>query len=315
MQSQIAINNYILILLKSYEFANRPLGLQKIKIKNKKLTHPGKLYKVYIIVLGILTCVMALISLKNNYIGQFKGIPIPIMRSLIFNVIISIIGMLLIFINDVYSSNEDYFKIFILLSKVTDNLDFGNAEKRRYFEKFLKSLHRIVLVLKAVFYIPDLMRFRSFTALSFHLVIYILDMEMMHFVIETNLIARLFENMNSKLLVILGKNRNVQYGCLMKLWKTDFKTDEIILCPDNIFKLIQSCNFLLDVIDSMNYNYFIMVCIMNYIIRIFISLMFSWYVFSAFNINHYNIQRVVIVRKHYHFFLQTCKLKFKLLTL
>lgn len=148
--------------------------------------------------------------------------------------------------------------MFNLLLKVTHDLNFDCAQRCQRFKKTLICIHGLILFLKISFLIPDIVKSKSFYSFPAHFMAYVGDLEMTHFIIETNLIARLFENLNSKLLRFSKNKLSTKHDFLMKIWKTNYRIN--INSTEKIFiELTKNCGELLEIISNINYSYTVLV--------------------------------------------------------
>lgn len=250
--------DHVTILLKCYEFSNTPIGLLKVKLVQGNIKYPGKFYKIYSFLLFIITCVAAKVTIGTYFLQDIANFPFPVYFSQVIYIITIVIGFVVMFIDSF--SNTNYRKMISLLMKTTHDLDFDCAKRCQNFKRKLIFIHGFLIMTKIFFFFPDLTKFRTMCSLSAHLMIYINDLETIHFMIETNLIARLFENMNNKLKLFSVKKLSTKNGFLMKMWKTNFISDNDINSSERILiKLLQNCNSLFDIVDNSNHNYTILV--------------------------------------------------------
>lgn len=257
-----SIDDHVSILLKCYEISRTPIGIQKIKLVQGKIAYPGKFYKTYSIILLLVTCAVVKKAALKYFLRDIENYPIPLYFSQLVNIAILVFGFLAIFINGLYFSNKNYGKMFVFLMETTRDLNFNLAKRCRSFKIKLTIFHAIFLIFKISFYLPDIAQFKSLYSLSAHFIIYVSDLETIHFIIETNLIARLFENLNSKLTLFSKKKLSTKNGFLIKMWKTNYETDKIDTHQSGIFfKLIKTCISLFDIIDNINHSYAILVSI------------------------------------------------------
>lgn len=259
-----SIENHFTILLKCYKIFKTPIGFQRIKLVRGKITYPGKFYKIYCIILSFITYAAAYIAFGKNFIPNLShNIPYPLMISLIINIISVVIGYLALLIDSLYFSNENYGKMYNLLLKTAHELNFGCAKQCQIFKIILFFVHVLIFIVKILFFIPDLKLQKSWYSLSGHFMVYVNDLETMHFIIETNLIAKLFENLNKKLILFSKNKFSAKSGFLIKIWKSNSKIDTRVK-NQTILQLIQICDSLFDIINSLNYSYMVLVIIYFY---------------------------------------------------
>lgn len=252
--------NHITILLKYYEIFKTPFGLQRIKLVRGKITYPGIFYKTYCIVILLLISVATKMLFVRTFLQLIMLLPYPLFFSQILNFITVVTGFIAIYLNSLYVSNENYAKAFNLLLKVIHNLKFNCTERCRSFKRILFVFHGFLLFSICFLTILGIVIYKSYSPLIANFINYVTDLEMIHFVIETNLIARLVENVNSKLILFSKKKLSVENGVLMKMWKTNYATDKINTCI--LLELILNYNILFDIIDNMNKSYIFLVIIL-----------------------------------------------------
>lgn len=263
-----SIENPFTILLKYYYFFKTPFGLQRIKLVRGKITYPGKVYKIYSIILLFITCAAATISLRIMFSPNNSKISLPLLISSIIYVIGVTIGFLTLFIVGLCFSNKNYGKMFNLLLKTAHELNYGCAKQCRNFKIILIFVHGLILFVKLFFAIPDFLYHKSWSTFSGHFMIFVNDLEIMDFIIEINLVAKLFENLNNKLMFFSKNKLNTKNGLLNKIWRSKSKID-IYADRKTLFKMIQCYFNLFDVIDSLNQSYNVLV---NTCIFIFIKI-------------------------------------------
>lgn len=252
-----SIDNHVTILLKFYDISCTIIGLKKIKMVQGKITYPGNLYKAYCIVLWLTMCALVKIALREYYMKYIQILPFPLFFSQFANFFVVLFGFIAIFLSNFYFSNESYLKMFNLLSKATCDLDFDCPKRLRHFKKSLILFHAIIVFLKLLILIPDLVQFKTFITLPGQFMVFVHDLKTAHFVIETNLVARLVENINSKLELLSKNGRSKKNGFMMKIWKSNCIIDKIDTHSANgsFFKLIKKCNVLFDIVENLNSSY------------------------------------------------------------
>lgn len=256
----LIIDKNIKILVQYYNYYTYIFGLQKIKLVNGKFFKVEKFYKLYAFIFMMVLVYYNLCGLKHKYDIKYKQKSVPFIITIIIFYSSTLIGYIIIMINSIFFSQEIYEKILSTISKVNNRL--GLDENDEIYSKNLKMyitiVHILYFIFKTICTIIDYMTFTSPYAIYLQSLMTGLDLEIIHFVVELNIVSRLFERVNSELKYFSTCPIDMKNGILFKIWSKNKTKSNFIHCDKTekrLIELLKSYDELVDVIFHLNSHY------------------------------------------------------------
>lgn len=256
------INKRIQVLLQYYNYFTFIFGFQKLKLINGKIFNTGKFYKLFACVFMIILVYFNFRGVRYKYIKKYKHRSVPFAISVSVFYFLTITGYIIILINSLFFSQEIYEKILTTISNVYNRLNFKN-DKVYYLKRNITTVHTIYFIFKIIFFIVDYISSpNSLYVIFMQLLMVGLDLETIHFAMELNIVARLFEMVNSEFKNFSTYKIDIKSGILARMW-SEKKIDSIHYnkTENRLIKMLKNYDDLVNVVFHLNSRYKITVYI------------------------------------------------------
>lgn len=260
----MSTDNHINILIELYNKINRIFGLRILVMNNKKASKEiGIPYKVYTMLKMSLFLSVMIYSLILNNMNIYNKMPTPLLFTICISHLMVSLSYILVIFKSTFSKNETYKSMISGMSDGIKMLNMNTAENCAKFKKRVILLHFLIFVLKIVHILIYYFTFNNYLTIFVQIVFITIDLELVHFAIEVNLAARMFESFNRQM--TSGKKAcSVQNGILALIWQNnEFQNDKVSQNRlDFMIKFLNIYHLLADIINNMNYFYgYLVICI------------------------------------------------------
>lgn len=250
------------------------VGLKKIAIGDGPvLVTIGYIYKIFASILTI--CLSSLLIHHTSFnIGVYAGF-----RSFC---------LILIYALSQYSALVTYFiasfknitidlkttkNLYSLLLEIDTNIEYKKTSQNKSQELFMVLVYVLYGVLRFCQIYANQLVWSRFFSWTYNASCILIDLQLIRFIFEINVVARRFEVLNCRLKSYLKnncneKNYDVRDGALSKLWSTRNNKiiDVKINGKEDLEMLLSTYNKLIEVVDTLNSCYGLLVSmnIFNY---------------------------------------------------
>lgn len=231
------VSEDILKTLRVFEFFCKLTGLQKVKIYNTNIIPMGKIYKIYsCFVAMILYFGMIYIIIAMCLLAKFDS---PILKSTIAITHIWIfINYVQISISAIFFLPKNFMKILYQISIADSIISMHYSEPNVFIRNRAVGLFSIHVIQKLLQIIMDLFLWMTnLVYFVYHIVMVIIDFELMNFVLLVSTVNRRIERLNFLMInSVEAKNSKscfkIKQGSLVKSWRLKYKSSEIKSNPD-----------------------------------------------------------------------------------
>lgn len=263
----VLADNQIQILIKLYSNINKLFGLQKLTINSyNEIKVTGTSYKVFALLKMVFFIIMMIYSLVLNNLEIYNNMPGPLLMAVCLSHFILLFSYILIVSKNIFSKNEIYKKIIWKMSKGMKILKINTLENCKMFKKYVIMLHCLIFILKTIHILIYFFTFNNYRMILIQIVFATVDLELIHFAIEVNLVARMFEYFNKQMADGENNSYLVQNGILSIIWHTN-KFQTIKVTDQNrhkfIAKYLNIYHLLASIVHDMNSYYgYLVICIL-----------------------------------------------------
>lgn len=263
------IDKRIKVLVQYFNYFTFIFGLQKLKFVNGKIFKIGKFYKVYASIHMIILAYINFCGVRYKYDNKYKNQPVSFVITVIVFYSATITGYIMMLINSVFFSQEIYVKALSTISKANNclNSEEDDVVNNRNLKKKIIVTHTIYFIFKIIWTIIDYLTFPSPYVIFLQSLMIGLDLEIIHFVMELNIVMRLLEKVNSELKKFSTCPIDIKSGILYEIWsKKKIKTNSIPndKTENRLIELLKIYDDLIDIIFHLNSHYKITVYIFLY---------------------------------------------------
>lgn len=248
-------------LIKLGNFTNFASGLKCVNIKNEKLEHSGKFYKIFAIIIFMIITIEFLKSSYMNIQLTLDVFNITVVMTFTFSEMATLFTYLFMVVNTIFAKHKIRMKIYEALVEVDEELEFDDINHSKTFKRNTVLFYLTYVSLKIFHCVSNSIMWPQFHIWVFHFCSIAIDFQIIHFVMEINIVARRFEILRLSMERIVCKNVDLelQDGFIANLWK-----NEQIHKKLNCSKLLSTLNKLTNIIEDINYFYGSTVIIFNY---------------------------------------------------
>lgn len=268
-------------------------GVQKVHIISDKIVPVGKYYKLYsIFIFLILTTGMfwsVVINVKRN-----SNNSLSVLLTTITSYASMIVAYMVTAINCFMFSPEITKEIFNSFLKVDQNFLLLQNSRKNNVKTMVVLLHSFYIVLKSFLTLVDLIDWMTLDTIIGHICTSVIDLEILHFIINVEVTARAFELLNrrlAKLSLPKSIDFDIKDGLMAKIWKRDISVINNNLSEKSIKKCIAVYNQLAEIIDSINFSFGLTVKLnknsLLFILKRFNSLEFIFFSYCFHRYQHF----------------------------
>lgn len=241
-------NKNVLSLLSYTQILSTVLGIRKVNVYKNIFIEPGNWYKLYAFICYILLIACGAITTFKVYIMKppktfYTNISILFRVTLILNHVGFLFVYKIVALKNIFINPKKSIQFFTCMTKVDRVLDkYSLFDDKNY----ALIIIQVVLIVYKMFHIPMDVTTWSFDLyyIAIHAMTTIVDLEIIYYTYEINIIARRFEGIN-KIMIHLGKyHLNTNMGVLINIWQRSSK---------KIIFSASTKNCITDLIDVFNY--------------------------------------------------------------
>lgn len=260
------IDKNIFYLIKFGSYINKLFGIQRADICYGNIVAMGTSYKLFFLITSIVMSIGMFFSMIKFYFSNFIYMPLPITISLFISYITTFLGYMTITLRTcIFSpkkSTDFYLKISTLFHHFCTSKSWG-----RKFKIYLIAIHILYLLIE-IYQIQEEYFYQKFILIFIsHFMIVMIDLEVLHFIIDIILLTKLFELVNFQLNKL--KNKKLYCTKINTLKYYEMKIDKIYVMNKNekqntILAYLHAYNSLMSSIDDINQYYGLTVLIIIY---------------------------------------------------
>lgn len=267
MYSNIIVDKITELLLTWYTFTNWPFGLKKLTFKNKRISEIGKIYKIFVIAKVICTCILSGLIIQTQFEIFYKYLPNPLKISVCLSITSLVICYISIVFNSVFALGGIYKNMFLKISLVIRNLNADDRHNFYQFKKWLIFIHFVQFLITLIYMIHDCTIWQSLNVIVIHELMFTTDLEILHFIIEVDLISTLLKFLNQNLmlernnfrhpLMLISKpNRINQQNIVFFNGQEEKRIENFLLIFNQLADIIDGINSCYAVLASTKINYY-----------------------------------------------------------
>lgn len=238
-------------LTKIYNYIDWFFGIRKLIATEGKIVKTGYFYRIIFFIITL--CVMIIIVNRNIYsiYSETNDTSIILTALITLSYLVMVIAYFIMMIQNISFCPNETMKVFVLFSDLEKCL--GTINRNHNITVLFQ--HVLIISFKLILSIIEinLWDINYLDIIPYHFLMLSFELEILHFIIEVNIVARYFEKLNNHLNFHLdGIPVNCLYdGILLKFWKSNCEnlsgsnidTKSLIFIVDKLANVIGSLNF------------------------------------------------------------------------
>lgn len=259
-------NSDIATLLKSYHFITFLFGSLRIKIVDGQLQRIGKIYKIFAFVLTLAIVEEFIKTIYSHIIVTSQLFDKIVTITFITSEIFLLISYTILIFYNVCFNSENFSKLYKTLIKVDLELEIDDKVLCDKFKYKVFIFHLLYGAFKSFQVILNFVKWPMYSMAYNNFCCVVLDLELLHFMIEAEIVARRFEllgkriaNINLRRSMEIEVDFDIVDGIFYGSWKNDSKCKPI--SPAKILSMYQK---LIDCTKNLNNCYGLVVILHNY---------------------------------------------------
>lgn len=260
-QNNILVDNLTLLLLKYQNYMKHLLGMKKVTLDQRKVKKIGFNYKVFVISGTLYINIILRYLIGSYYKDHFPSFPFGFMILFYFS---REFGIWTYFIISFYGSicqSEVYKTAIIKLSRVIKQLEADGLNSCRRFRNRFIFMHFMIVFTRILYFYYETFSRSTLYLLSFQAVVISIDLEIVSFLTDVDLVSQMFGKMNMELSKLTRKKIFISKCLTTRIWNNDSSGSSSMSKNIRGFKckkietLASIYNQLADILDLINSTY------------------------------------------------------------
>lgn len=242
-------------MIKFYSIYTFPLGTRRLKYINSTIRTIGPFYKFYIVIILAFVCIVYppisyinYLTMKDTFRFDASLVVISVItHSFLF---VSFLVVMILSLLDGKVSKTMYESLMKVDSCSRKNFNYPNINCK------IALFHAFFVCTCIMQTIMNIIAWPEYIGWPFHILIMIIDTELLRFVFEIELISKRFDTNNQIMKNINAHNKNIDFdlkaGLLQSVLRKDSKKS---LKPEKNLNILLIHNKLLDIVENLNRCY------------------------------------------------------------
>lgn len=197
----------------------------------------------------------------NHHEKKYKNLPNPLSICIQLSYITSILSYILIVCNSVFGFGGSYKKIFLKFSMIIRNLNADDQYSFHQYKKWLIFIHSILFLNTLLYFSFRIYKWEAFSAILSSVVMFTTDLEILHFIIEVDLVSKLLNLLNQNLIKMNNKFKCTNLApFVVKNQKNIYTVGQN---EEDVVNYLLLFHQLADIIDEINSCYAVLVSVQN----------------------------------------------------